>query len=294
MRQPLLLSLIFMCYGYLKQDNQCDSQTGKCLSDVQCDPGWMGSGCQQVNIAYNVSVISYHSDQGLNVVDGRESTCATFTSQSGEPAFLVLDLGRKVNILEVDLINPNASGDSLQKFGISLSQDNVTFKPYYWYQRTSFPVITETSLKSDIITRFVRIEPNGTEHISTLCEIEITGECENFYGNCSTPCGHCASGEQCNKVTGYCDVSGCADGWQTVKCNKHKSASKEPVNVGIIAGSVCAVVAVIIVFVLSVVIMKTRRLVIQFKHLIRHVIITTVLYRRDGCECDIWLEGDTT
>ncbi|KAL3879816.1 hypothetical protein ACJMK2_032098 [Sinanodonta woodiana] len=247
MRQLLIPSIIYMCSVHVEQvlalicgegssDRThfgpsceylchcgyayCDSRAGKCYSGSPCDRGWMGSGCQQVNIAYNASVESHHVDNGLNVVDGIDSTCTTFNKSHGELAYVVLDLGRKVNILQVDLVNPHASGDSLLKFGISLSIDNLTFRPYYWYQTTENPPITEPVRKSDIFARFFRIEPNGTEDISTLCEIEIAGECDNFYRNCSIPCGHCAKGSQCDRISGYCDASGCADGWQTVKCDK--------------------------------------------------------------------------
>ncbi|KAL3879817.1 hypothetical protein ACJMK2_032098 [Sinanodonta woodiana] len=203
MRQLLIPSIIYMCSVHVEQvlalicgegssDRThfgpsceylchcgyayCDSRAGKCYSGSPCDRGWMGSGCQQVNIAYNASVESHHVDNGLNVVDGIDSTCTTFNKSHGELAYVVLDLGRKVNILQVDLVNPHASGDSLLKFGISLSIDNLTFRPYYWYQTTENPPITEPVRKSDIFARFFRIEPNGTEDISTLCEIEIAGE----------------------------------------------------------------------------------------------------------------------
>ncbi|KAK3592252.1 hypothetical protein CHS0354_027126 [Potamilus streckersoni] len=336
--------------------NQCDRNTGECRGGIECDPGWMGTGCQYNNIAYNGSARSTYPANASVLVDGSNSTC-TYVSKDNT---LIIEFHHDVNITEVHVLFSNAavpsfnvsvfgqngtklcsrvhdtrgeeeiiamckdslygrgiqiicqgttalceiqvpagrnmaygkpasqsslsSGhyanrsvdgdattgnysltegtcshtnesdspwwildlettviiqwfriynrhneqgvsvnlqDRLKNFRILVSQDNASFTELYQDQSTNTSLVTVANLSTSVKARFVKIDLNGTGRILTLCEVEVFGDCENsFYGNCSTPCGYCSEGRQCNKVTGYCEVSGCADGWQTVKCDE--------------------------------------------------------------------------
>ncbi|KAK3594211.1 hypothetical protein CHS0354_027327 [Potamilus streckersoni] len=103
--------------------NQCDRETGACPNNGECDGGWMGSGCQYVNIAYDKTVNSNHLSNPTTIVDGRRDTCPYGTQAIINPAYIMVSFEREVKITEVNIVFSN-SVDVRRSFAVSVLDGN--------------------------------------------------------------------------------------------------------------------------------------------------------------------------
>ncbi|KAK3592250.1 hypothetical protein CHS0354_027124, partial [Potamilus streckersoni] len=83
--------------------SQCDRKTGECLQNVECDAGWMGSGCQYVNIAYGATATSNYLLDTQNIVDGKGGTCPSWNQKIIDSAYVTIDFGWEIKITEIHL-----------------------------------------------------------------------------------------------------------------------------------------------------------------------------------------------
>ncbi|KAK3594213.1 hypothetical protein CHS0354_027329 [Potamilus streckersoni] len=102
---------------------QCNRKTGACPNNGDCDGGWMGSGCQYFNIAYNTTVYSNHLSNTATIVDGRRDTCSSETQGIIYPAYVMVSFEREVKITEVYIVFSNSVYVPLP-FTVSVSDGN--------------------------------------------------------------------------------------------------------------------------------------------------------------------------
>ncbi|KAL3879814.1 hypothetical protein ACJMK2_032096 [Sinanodonta woodiana] len=162
------------CRGY-----QCKRESGECPKNVECDAGWMGSGCQYANIAYGATVSSNHLFNEKTIVDGRESTCPSLIQHSIDSAYVTVDFGRQVKITEVHLVFSDSA--SVRPFRISVVNNDT------WGVCNS--VIDVNGKRNFVIKcdsplygRYVNITSEGRDAKLVVCEIQCPSGRNLAYG----------------------------------------------------------------------------------------------------------------
>ncbi|KAL3879809.1 hypothetical protein ACJMK2_032091 [Sinanodonta woodiana] len=153
------------CGGY-----QCNRESGECPQNVECDDGWMGSGCQYANIAYGATVSSNHLFNVQTIVDGNGATCPSLNQQSIDSAYVTVDIGREVKITAIHLVFSDRA--SVQPFRISVGINDT------WSVCNSVSDVNGiqnfvVKCDSPLYGRYINITSEGRDAKLQVCEIKF-------------------------------------------------------------------------------------------------------------------------
>ncbi|KAK2175547.1 hypothetical protein NP493_723g02013 [Ridgeia piscesae] len=210
--------------------NGCDTTTGDCLNDGQCQDGppsgyrWSGPGCQTGNIAYHKKAsesigvekwaIKYPAGKAVDGnTDSRiyKNSCAHPDNAEGQYAWWMVDLGETYRLSRVIIYNRDSQPERLNRFILRVgdSPDRATHR---WCASHSGPVAAGATVNETCtaVGRYLSFKRDGgsDSHIATLCEVVVIGHRHISCDSCSS---------RCDEIIG-CDA--CGPGKQQPDCTK--------------------------------------------------------------------------
>ncbi|KAK3592251.1 hypothetical protein CHS0354_027125 [Potamilus streckersoni] len=149
---------------------QCDRETGECPQNVECDTGWMGSGCQYANIAYGATASSNHLLNTQNIVDGKGSTCPSWNQKSIDSVYVTIDFGREIKITEIHLVFSDSA--TVRPFRISVV-GNDTMSVCSSVSNLNRKHTLVVKCDSPLYGQYVNITSEGQDAKLQVCEIKF-------------------------------------------------------------------------------------------------------------------------
>ncbi|KAK7090360.1 uncharacterized protein [Littorina saxatilis] len=156
--------------------DKCNKENGDCSDATRCLPGFAGTACQYVNLAYDQSIESNFSaeqnkEDMVKAVDGNPATCFTDNSVNNTPLTVHISVRSWADVITLLL---NESGSHANMSGIEVTAHTEQGHPEVLRPHLATPRDVFITYHLSAPAKLTRVDIRSVGHLPlALCEISV-------------------------------------------------------------------------------------------------------------------------